>query len=91
MPVATAKFWLAALNLYYLLYASKQLYEALEIHALNIELGIDKNFVGALEDIVQESKVASQGEGGEGYRAFLPLIDDALIRIRDVKGQTSSA
>ena len=87
VPVTTAKFWLAALNLYYLLCASKQLYEALEIRSLNIELGIDNSFVSALETIVQESKGTSQERAGEGYRAFLPLIDDALIRIRDVKAR----
>lgn len=90
-PHTQAKFWLAALNLYYLLCASEILYEALEVHTLCKDFNIESDFVRPLETLVRRQFTdASQGETEDMYQSFIPLMDDALLRLKCLREQKSS-
>ena len=80
-------FWLAALNLYYLLCSSDVLSKALDIPSVSVEFKIREDFIGALEKLVKSPNVKDSDSSQalatsrEGFEAEIWAVEDALTRL----------
>lgn len=80
-------FWLAALNLYYLLCSSPLLYKRLEVHRLAVEFNVDKDFVAVLAALVEKSIGTGPSQSSDiekDFGAELHALDDVLARLRSL-------
>lgn len=83
--LAGLPFWLAVVNLLYLLSSSSILRESLNIRDIVTEFNAEREFLDILEELIARSK--STSGSNQNYRDFqgeMWAIEDSLARVRQV-------